>query len=329
MQKSILLFSLIFFIHGNCQINNLIHTDDYPTSQYGSLGKVEKFGNGPKDMILLAGWGFDVRVFENIKSVSMMEKYTMYAVTLPGFGGTQAYSMPNTGEGYSKLNWTNGIILGLKELVKKENLENPVLLSYFTYSNILAMRMALDYPELIDRVIIVSGMAKFTAMNPSFEPANLNNRIYYTEKVVANSWFKEMDKKGWDNGNFTPDTFSKDSVIAAQYWKQMSEIPIPVMVRYLLEYYCTDLSLEYHKVKIPILVVLPSFTREALVKPENLFLPIFFHHSWWGANPSNSNFHLMTVMDSHAFILDDQPEKLIDIINTFVAGELNRYDVQR
>ena len=314
---------------GFCQTNNLLHQKGYETSEYGTLGKVSKKGSGPKDLIMIAGWGFDEDIFRKFMTPSTLETYTIYVVTLPGFGDTQAYPIPDQNEVYQDLYWTKGIISGLKSLIENNGLADPVILSYFTYSNILALRMALDYPDLIDRVIIVSGMAKFTTMYPSFEPASLGERIYYTEKIIAQDWFKEMDRRGWNDGNFPPDTFTKDSLISHQYWTQMSNVPIPTMVRYLLEFYCTDLSLEYDKISIPILVVIPSYTREALMKPENFFLTNFFHHSWWGANPSNSNFHLMTIMDSHAFILDDQPEKLIDVIRIFTEGKLNAYDIQR
>ena len=331
MLKTILLSAQFFFlsIYGFCQTNNLVHPKGCKTSEYGTLGKVIVHGNGPKDMILIAGWGFGEDIFENFINDSTQEKYTMYMVTLPGFGDTPAYPMPDQNEVYQNMYWTKGIISGLKNLIEDKGLDEPVILSYFTYSNILALRMALDYPDLIDRVIIISGMAKFTPMYPSYEPTSLAERIHYTEKIIAPDWFKEMDKKGWNEGNFPPETFSKDSIIANKYWKQMSNVPIPTMVRYLLEYYCTDLSLEYDKLSVPTLVVMPSFTREALVKPENYFLTNFFHHSWWGANPSNPNFHLMTIMDSNALILDDQANKLIDVVNLFTEDKLSYYDIQR
>ncbi len=328
-------YSILFFFlafrgsTGYAQINNLVHPEGYQTAVYGSLGQVEKFGNGSKDLILIAGWGFGGNIFEIFKADSLEAKYSMYVVTLPGFGGTPAYPMPNQNEVYHDLYWTTGIISGIKDLIKKEEMDNPVLLSYFTYSNILAMRIALDYPELIDRVIVISGMAKFTSSYPSFEPATLDERIYYTEKVMAQKWWKEIDKPGWDNGNFSPETFTKDSVKAEKYWKQMSTVPIPTMVRYLSEYYCTDISLEYKNLEVPTLVIMPSFTREILIKSKNTFLSHIFHQSWWGANPSNLNFHLMTIMDSHAFILDDQPKKLIDVVNLFVMGKLSPRDIQR
>ncbi len=311
------------------QINNLRHPDNYQAGEYAKLGRVDKFGKGPKDMVLIAGWGFDERLFEKLKADSIQEKYTMYAVTLPGFGGTKAYSMPEQNEVYRDLYWTKGIITALKELIESEGIEKPILLSYFTYSNILAMRLALDYPDLVDRVVIVSGMAKFMGMNPSYEPSDLEQRIYYAEKVMAQKWWKEIDRKGWNRGNFSPDIFTKDTSQAKVYWEQMSEVPIPTMVRYLLEYYSTDLSLEYQNLKIPTLVLLPAFSREVLKKPQNYYTTHIFHQSWWGAKPSNPNFHLMTITDSRAFILDDQAEKLINVINSFVDGKLNSYDLRR
>ncbi len=331
MLKFILLplLSALLTVNGYAQINNLVHPEGYQSAEYGSLGKVEKFGKGPKHMIMISGWGFDGRVFENLKVDSIKENYTLHIVTLPGFGGTPAYPMPDQNEVYQDLFWTMGIIQGIKALIEKEGMEKPLLLSYFTYSNILALRLAMDDPDLLDRVIIISGMAKFTAMNPSYEPSSLAERIYYTEQVIAQTWWKNIDRKGWDNGNFSPATFSKDSIKADKYWKQMSDVPIPIMVRYLLEYYCTDLSLEYQKLQVPTLVVMPSFTREILVRPENTFLTHIFHQSWWGANPSNDNFHLMTITDSHAFVFDDQPEKLMDVIDKFAQQKLSPYDLQR
>ncbi len=323
------LFSACILIKGYAQVNNLLHPPDYEPAEYGILGKVEKFGNGPKDMIMIAGWGFDGTLFKSMEVDSIKANYTMYAVTLPGFGDTRAYPMPDQNEVYRDLYWTKGILSALKELIEKEGMEKPVVLSYFTYSNILALRLALDYPDLLDRVIIVSGIAKFTASYPSYEPANLEQRIAFTERVMVQNWWKAIDQSGWNDGNFTPATFTSDSVMAKIYWNQMSDVPIPTMVRYLAEYYCTDLSLEYKNLKVPTLVVIPAFTREALAKPENSFLPYGFHHSWWGTKPSNPNFHLITISDSHAFILDDQPEKLMNVINKFIQNKLQPYDLIR
>ncbi len=329
MVRAIILYFFISIpIISFSQINNLKHTEGYETGPYGELGGVRKVGNGERSMILIAGWGFDEKVFEPFTS-TQQDQYTMYVLTLPGFGNTPAMAMPGNNEQYGNLYWTQGIIIAIMDLIERESIDKPILMSYFTYSNIIALRIALDYPELIDKVIIVSGMARFMANYPSFEPASLRERIYYTEKVLAPNWFKTVSKETWDEGNFTPEGFSKDTVRAQEFWKQMSSVPIPVMVRYLCEYYCIDLSLEYEKLKVPTLVVIPSFTENVTSKPTNYYWNSFFHDSWWGTKPANDNFHLITISESNAFILEDQPEKLIEVVNLFIDEKLDRYDLMR
>lgn len=310
------------------QINNLNHPPGYQTSKWGELGEINVLGFGPKNVILLPGWGFDWSIFDSYIE-EHKEVFTFYAITFPGFGKTAAPPMPNDPENFSDLYWTKGIIKGLTDLIDKRKIEDPIIISYFTYSNIIALRLALDYPDKIDKVIIISGMSKFVFNYPSYEPRNLNQRIYYTEQVLAKQWFRTVDKATWDKGNFTPITFTRDSIKALEYWQQMSAVPIPIMVRYLCEYYCTDLSLEYSNLVVPTLVVIPAFTNDAISNPNNFYLSSFFHDSWLGAKPLSKNLHLITISNSHAFILNDQPEILYDVMEAFIANKLTPFDVFR
>ena len=51
----------------------------------------------------------------------------MYAVTLPGFGGTPAPPMPVAGTSYGGQTWTNGAVGGIKRLIVREALDRPVI----------------------------------------------------------------------------------------------------------------------------------------------------------------------------------------------------------
>ena len=322
------LFLILSGLSINAQeINNLIHAPDYAVSEWGELGEVKEFGSGDEVMILLPGWGFDWQIFRPLIS-KYESRYKIYAVTFPGFGATNAPKMPEEG-GYSDLYWTKGILKGIEDLIETRGIENATLVSYFTYSNIIATRLALDIPEKIEQVIIISGMAKYTSNIISHEPANLNQRIYYTEKILADRWFKTVNKATWDSGNFQPEIFTKDSVSAGKYRDRMSAVPIPVMVRYLCEYYCTDLSLEYKNLKIPVLVVVPGFTDNVLYSKETSYVDSFFHYSWLGAKAETPNITIVTITDSNAFIADDQPDKLFQLMDEFLDKEINRYKVVR
>lgn len=322
---------------GQPAINNLIHTPGYKTGTWGMLGDVKRYGPSSttvrptlhdslrqtaQDMILLPGWGFDQSVFSEF--VSRHEKeYRMWAVTIPGFGNTPAPPMPDQNENYRDLNWTKGAVKGLADLIDKEQLKNPIVVSLFSVGNLVAMRLALDYPEKVGKLIIVSGIAKFTANYPSYEPRSLESRCQFIEQGMAPRWFKTVTAETWNKGNFSPATFSKDSLRGIRHWKMMSSVPIPVMVRYLCEFYCTDLSLEYGKLTVPTLVLIPSFSLAYLSKPENSFMAPFFHHSWLGALPGNSKIQMVTLSDTHAFMMDDQPEKFDKVVREFIAGTFN------
>jgi len=329
MKKTINLLLLLFAVGSQAQeINNFKHPDGYIPAKWGELGEVKEFGSGEKSIILLPGWGFDWTVFQGFID-KYQENYKIYAITFPGFGNTPAPPMPEDPTNFQDLNWTNGVINGIRKLMSEKGISKPILVSYFTYSNVIAMRMAIDTPDDFSQMIIMSGMAKFTSNYPAHEPRNLAQRVTYVEKFLGPQWFKTVSKDTWDNGNFHSKCFTKDSLKSKTHWDMMSAVPIPTMVRYLCEYYCTDLSLEYSKLTVPTLVVLPSFTNDLLYKPETSYLTPFFHNSWLGAKPATESISIITLTDTNAFMIEDQPDKLFALIDEFLSDKLNLYQVVR
>ncbi|MEP1095799.1 MAG: alpha/beta hydrolase [Cyclobacteriaceae bacterium] len=329
MKKTASSILLLFALISQAQeINNFNHPEGYTPGKWGELGEIKEFGSGEKSMILLPGWGFDWTIFQDFID-KYRDEYKLYAVTMPGFGNTPAPPMPADPTNFQDLNWTNGVINGISQLMEERNISNPILVSYFTYSNVIALRMAIDNPDDFSQVIILSGMAKFTSNFPAHEPRNLAQRITYVEKFLAPQWFKTVNKNTWDSGNFHPKSFTKDSVKSKKHWDMMSAVAIPTMVRYLCEYYCTDLSIEYSKLKVPTLVVIPSFTDDLLYKKETSYLAPFFHNSWLGARPAGESISIIALTDTNAFMIEDQPGKLFTVINEFLADKLNLYQVIR
>lgn len=314
---SVLLVIIAYTCRAQATINNFVHAGGYVTSPLGQLGEVRTFGTGPKKMILVPGWGFDWTIFKSFIE-SNQTRFTFYAITIPGFGTTHAPPMPAENENFKDLHWTKGVIKSIADLIEKEKLDHPDIMTCFTYSEVIALRLALDYPDKVGKVIIVSGMAKFTANFPSFEPRSLVDRVSYIEKVLAPRWFKNVSTETWNKGNFAAASFCRDSTKAKAHWNMMSAVPIPVMVRYLCEYYCTDISLEYQNLKVPVLVVLPSFSSKVL--GDYNYLAPFFHFSWTGAMAASKMIHLVTVNDSNAFVMEDQPAKLNDLVREFVEN---------
>ena len=74
-------------------LDNLVHAEGYETCELDTLGRITQVGTGSRDMILIAGAGFGGDIYDAFMN-SRKDRYAMYAITLPGFGGTAAPPMP-------------------------------------------------------------------------------------------------------------------------------------------------------------------------------------------------------------------------------------------
>lgn len=107
-------------------INNLIHIPGYETSRIGELQEVKKYGYGKQNLILIPGLGFDASVFKDFMEANKAN-YTMYAITIPGYGKTKAPPMPVEGTSYGEQSWNKGVIQGLIKFIEKEKIQKPVI----------------------------------------------------------------------------------------------------------------------------------------------------------------------------------------------------------
>ncbi len=124
------------------------------TTPLGQLGHVEKRGRGPLPMILIADLRTDWTIYQNFMDHNA-ERYTMYAVTLPGFGGTPPPPKPASLE-VTATPWWDGAEKGIVNLIEKNRLHRPVVVG-MAGSGYLAARLALDHPDKIRSVVTLDG----------------------------------------------------------------------------------------------------------------------------------------------------------------------------
>lgn len=301
-------------------LNNLIHPPDYRTSKPGELGRVKKVGNGPKEMILIPGFGFPGEIFDEFMNANKA-RYTMYAITLPGYGGTQAPPMPEAGTSYNEQTWTKAAEEAIAKLIVEKKIRKPVVVGHFLQGTQIALRLAIDHPDKISSVIIISGEAVrgFPSRNdPSklaFPP--LDQRINFIDKIMVPNWFKTVTKKTWDDNMFLSDDYTKDPVRGQQLWKLAAEVPVPVMARFLCEHIASDVSLEYSKIQLPVLIFMPGFPQEVIADQKRYAR--YLYSSWESAKGTNKHFEFETIEDSRIFIMIDQPARLNQAIEKFVG----------
>lgn len=299
-------------------INNLVHSSGYKTSQYGAIPQFIKKGNGKQAIILIPGLGFDATVFNDFMEANK-KNYTMYAITIPGYGNTAAPPMPAVDTSYGDQSWNKGVEEGLIKLINKEKIERAIIAGHFVQGTQLALRMAIDYPDKVSGVIILGGPAKFILIEKG-EPKEypLKNTVYYIDKYTAPNWFKSISEKDFDDGNYLPGIYSFDTIKADQLWKEVSAVPLPVMVRYLCEFFASDVTLELDKIKCPVLVLRATFSDEVLKDPVNNYVRPQFIDSWNDATSKNHSIIVKDILAAAGFVWKDNPAVVYEEIKNFV-----------
>lgn len=296
-------------------LNNLVHPEGYETALPGTFGHVETRGKGPVPMVLIPGGGFGWKVFEPFMEGHESE-YTMYAVTLAGMGGTKAPPMPPEGTSYGEQTWIRGGLQALLALIEKEKLDRPVIGGHFLEGSQIGLRMAIDHPELARGIVLFAGTAVMAV--PDTSPS-LQERIRYQDEYMAPKWFKTVTLETWNDNNFPPRSYSLDQERGARLFEQVSHGPLPIYVRYLLEFWASDISLELGDIQSPVLVLTPGFSERMLQDEATKWLRYYFLDSWDGIQ-KYPLVEQRSIEDAAIFVWLDQPELVGKEVARFVAS---------
>jgi pimeloyl-ACP methyl ester carboxylesterase len=304
-------------------LNNLEHAPGYQTSRLGTLGEVKRRGSGPVDVVIIPGWGFGAEVFDGFMRANA-SRYRMVAVTLPGFAGTPAPPMPPAGTSYADATWMRAAEEAVARLIESDGLRKPIILGHFVIGTQIAMRLAVDHPNLVGGIVITGGEPmRYT---PSRRDSTgktlvtLEERVNGIDRFMAPRWFKTVTKQTFDINNYAPAQYARDSVRAAALWRASSSVPLPVMIRYLCEYSALDLSGDFPRIPVPVRVLVPSFSPGILADPKQSYVKTLFMDSWEHVRGRNPLITIRTVPDSRIFLTDDQPEAVRQAIAEVVAA---------
>lgn len=303
-------------------INNLVHTPEYTTAEFGAIPHFVKTGAGKRTLILIPGWGFDGSVFNDFVDVNK-NNYTMYVVTIPGYGKTSAPPMPPAGTSFAELTWSKSFLSGLEKLIEKEKLRKPIIAGHFNQGSQLTLRFAIDHPDKIGGAIVLGGPPKLVSVrNGVMREFPLDSMKLLTDNFLAQKWFKPIKKSAFDAGNYLPEVYSLDSVKGKKLWEKSAAVPLPVMIRYLCELWTMDLLLEAEKIRCPVLVLRPTFTKSMLETPVNNYLQPQFIDLWDRAHSKNSAIVVKDVPSAATFVWKDNSSFVHKEIKNFMAQHL-------
>lgn len=111
---------------------------------------IESIGQGP-DLVLIHGWGLHGGVWQDIAE-QLANDFTVHCVDLPGHGNS-----PLLLEQYDLENVATAVASALSLKIP-----NRIHLLGWSFGGMVALQMALNSPEWIDRLILVASNLKFT-----------------------------------------------------------------------------------------------------------------------------------------------------------------------
>jgi hypothetical protein len=137
---------------------------------------------------------------------------------------------------------------------------------------------------------------------------------------MAPRWFKTVTKKTWLANNYAQPQYARDSVRAAELWTKSADVPLPVMIRYLCEYYAMDLRDDLARLSVETRVLVPDFSPAILADPKQSYVKQLFWDSWEAVRAINPRIHIERVAGSRIFVADDRPDVVRDAIDEVARG---------
>lgn len=232
MKKYILIIALFSAL---C-INVFAQTKSYPF-------EVVKTGKGKQTIIFIPGFASSGDVWNETKT-NFEKDFTCYTLTMAGFAGVKP--LPNP----SFENWKNEIA----NYIKTNKIEKPILVGH-SMGGGLALALAADYPELIEKIVVVDALPCLSAlMDPSFKSKENNDCSVMVNQMMSMTDIQFYDMQKQTMPRLLENTSKLELVVD---WSVKSDR------KTFAEMYCdfsnTDLREKIAAIKCPSLILLESY----------------------------------------------------------------------
>jgi pimeloyl-ACP methyl ester carboxylesterase len=301
--------------------NNFKFAADYKILPNDRPPLIRKKGKGSQTLILVPGMYSGSTSFEGFIARNQSQ-YNFYLVTPPGINGMPARSMPAAGLGFSELTWTRQLERDILNLIRRENLSRPVIVAERQPGSIAAMELAIQHPEKIGGLVFVG--TNLVQPFPSPKDPTRKTAATLQERAVAidagwgAKWFKYVTPETWNSNDMRPEILSVDLARGQKASQEIEEAPLPVKIRYLCEFWASDVTHDLDRLQVPVLSLVPGFDEKYLADPANSSTKMVYVDSWGTLIPKTSRIELVKIPGARLLVLEDQPELADAAIATFI-----------
>lgn len=277
-----------------------------PQAATTPLAHVEVVGTGPVPVVLIPGLACDWTVYAAFMERNK-DRYTMYAVTLPGFGGSAA--PPATSDSTDDA-WLSNAERAVAALIEERKLVKPLIVGH-SLGGHLAFRLSTLGPEKIRGVVAIDGMPAFPIAAPGTQTKPEDRKKMagmMGQQMLAmpkDAWVEQQ--KSW----FASMVKNKDR--AVQIGEMSAKVSQDITVRYMAELMASDVTERARGAKVPMLAVAAVDGGAGQAQ--------MVRAVWNTIGQDLPALQVVYFEDTRHFVMDDAPAELDGAIADFVAGK--------
>jgi pimeloyl-ACP methyl ester carboxylesterase len=220
------------------------------------------------------------------------------------------------------MTWTRRLERDILDLIQRQKLSKPVILAERQPAAQAAMELAIEHPDQIGGVILVGTNLVQSFASPKDPtrkaPIAFADRGPFVDESWAGKWFKYVTPETWRNGDLGKQLLSNDPARAQTAWDELEAAPLEVKIRYLCEFWASDVTRGFDQLKVPVLALVPAFDDKFLADPANGFAKPSFLDSWESLIPKHPRLELVKIPNARMLVLDDQPKETDEAIAAFI-----------
>jgi pimeloyl-ACP methyl ester carboxylesterase len=230
--------------------------------------------------------------------------------------------MPADSVSHATTPWISRSARYVERALGERGVKDALVLGHFLIGAHVALALG-QHPERGVRGIVLLGgeLSRYwpsRADTTGRTPATAEQRATVVDRWMVPQFFRYVTDSTWHANNYLAHTFSIDSVRAAPLWREQASVPLPIMIRYLSDFYATEFAPKLDSVRVPALVLQPGFSDAVLSDKRTPYLKPFFQDSWAPAR-AKSNFTIRMVPNAAVNIWLDQPVAFQKELRKFVA----------
>lgn len=302
--------------------NNLLQVPGTTLTAPGELGAVARVGTGARHLLFIAGAGFGGDAYRPFAdSLAVALGATVHLITLPGFGDVPPWPVPPGGTPWQEATWLGYAQQAIVQYLDGQRITRADVVGHWIIASQVALRLAIDRPARMTSAVLLAGVAESHYPPPGgMQQMSLTQRSAYAE-AMATRWFRTVTPQTWHDNNFMPFDYAVNPLSGALLWRRASEPALSTWIRYLLEFYATDLTHDLARLRVPVTVVQPGLDDPAyFIDPSRGdYVRSNVIDSWRGTESLAGTLRFVTVPGARVFLTLDKPAETLHALRQALA----------